>query len=145
MATEKTKTSHPCSPREFFERLYGHLEDSKNDNGQPQEDTKSVSELIAPIPMIPTPLPFFLNSGNEPPPHLSIAAAAGISAYCKYLFCSKKLIIKELIMIILFFGVIRLFQYVSFLTVESSTMKQYHSKYSLRVTLFSSFKLIINN
>ncbi|XP_045483128.1 homeobox protein rough-like [Harmonia axyridis] len=81
MASEKTKTSQPCSPREFFERLYGHLEDSKTKNVHTQDDEKSRTDLIAPIPMIPTPLPFFFNSGNDPPPHLSIAAAAGISAF----------------------------------------------------------------
>lgn len=83
MASEKTKTSQPCSPREFFERLYGHLEDSKTRNVHTQDDEKSRTDLIAPIPMIPTPLPFFFNSANDPPPHLSIAAAAGISAFCK--------------------------------------------------------------
>ncbi|KAL3279945.1 hypothetical protein HHI36_017451, partial [Cryptolaemus montrouzieri] len=82
MAVPKTKTSQPCSPREFFERIYGHLENSKErtlSSNQLKNDEKP-SDLIAPIPLLPTPLPFFLNPANDTP-HLSIAAAAGISAF----------------------------------------------------------------
>ncbi|RZC34681.1 hypothetical protein BDFB_014750, partial [Asbolus verrucosus] len=76
--TTKPKTTQPSSPREFFQRIYGHLEKEKH--GEEQDGPKrEIQELIAPVPILASPLPFLLPPGNEP--HLTAAAAAGLTAF----------------------------------------------------------------
>ncbi|CAH0552630.1 unnamed protein product [Brassicogethes aeneus] len=81
MASEiKSKTNQPSNPRDFFQRIYGDLEDlSGTKKDEVSVIRNSESELIAPIPILAAPIPFLIPSGNEP--HLA-AAAAGLSAFC---------------------------------------------------------------
>ena len=78
--TTKPKTTRPSSPREFFQRLYGHLE-KQEDERQDDGGKRDVQELITPVPILASPLPFLLPPGNDT--HLTAAAAAGLSAFCK--------------------------------------------------------------
>ncbi|XP_018572331.1 homeobox protein rough-like [Anoplophora glabripennis] len=77
--TTKPKANQPSSPREFFQKIYGHLE-----TGSPKEESSSFdtrkpsTELIAPIPILAAPLPFILPHGNE---SQLAAAAAGLTAF----------------------------------------------------------------
>nr|XP_015838592.1 PREDICTED: homeobox protein rough isoform X1 [Tribolium castaneum] len=75
--TTKPKTTHqPSSPREFFQRIYGHLEKREE---QCEETKREIHELITPVPILATPLPFLLPPGNDT--HLTAAAAVGLSAF----------------------------------------------------------------
>nr|CAI5816904.1 unnamed protein product [Callosobruchus analis] len=85
VAVSPPKPNQPSSPREFFKKIYGDLE--KKPQHRDLEDTivpdpvkKTANRnLIAPIPVLATPLPFIL-------PHADTqlaAAAAGLSAFCK--------------------------------------------------------------
>lgn len=81
------KLTTPSSPKEFFARIYGHLEDNKEELSNPNdEQSKSLqpSSIVTPMPILATSLPFFLPSSNEA--HLTAAAAAGLSAFCKIFF-----------------------------------------------------------
>lgn len=81
----KPKTHQPSSPRDFFQRLYGDLED-KNENQQEHQQTVQKSrevELVAPIPILATPFPLLFPHGNES--QLAVAAA-GLTAFCKYFY-----------------------------------------------------------
>ncbi|CAG9768798.1 unnamed protein product [Ceutorhynchus assimilis] len=91
----KQRTS-PSSPREFFQKLYGHLEPENNpkniisDDVPPFSDMektlhakvsssnsrRSADELVVPVPILATPIPFLLPTES----HL-VAAAAGLSAF----------------------------------------------------------------
>jgi hypothetical protein len=80
MAT-KPKTTQPSSPREFFQRIYGHLEKREQEERQDDGTKREIQELITPVPILASPLPFLLPPGNDT--HLTAAAAAGLSAFCK--------------------------------------------------------------
>lgn len=86
--TTPQKVTRPSSPREFFARLYGHLENTKEEiptkTEQNQISTpRQSSNVVTPMPILATPLPFLLPSGNEA--HLTAAAAAGLTAFRKEL------------------------------------------------------------
>lgn len=86
--TSEPKIVRPSSPREFFARLYGHLENNKEDSNNKEQDQlvhhpKKTSNVITPMPVLASPIPFFLPSGNDA--HLS-AAAAGLTAFRKFLY-----------------------------------------------------------
>lgn len=81
--TTKPKTTQPSSPRDFFQRIYGHLE-NRDDERKNEETKREIHDLITPVPILATPLPFLLPPGNET--HLTAAAAAGLSAFCKNIF-----------------------------------------------------------
>lgn len=88
----KTKIQRPSSPREFFERLYGHLEVSKE---KTEERTAVVSrppEIFTPVPVLPTPLPFIFSPSEA---QLN-AAAVGLSAFCKNFFILFLRLVNEL-------------------------------------------------
>ncbi|XP_056644792.1 homeobox protein rough-like [Diorhabda sublineata] len=79
---QQAKTNQPLSPKEFFHKLYGDL-----DNKPCQEEVKHTSasiktidnELITPIPILaPSTLPFLLPHASES--QLAVAAA-GLSAF----------------------------------------------------------------
>ncbi|CAH1965939.1 unnamed protein product [Acanthoscelides obtectus] len=77
------KTNQPSSPREFFQKIYGDL-DKKPQQGQPEDlvapdpvRKPSSRDLVAPIPVLATPLPFILPHGDTQ----LAAAAAGLSAF----------------------------------------------------------------
>lgn len=86
------KVNRPSSPREFFARLYGHLEDSKEKDGEKRLQEALVSfpkqncNVAAPVPILATPLPFILPTPQEA--QLSAAAAAGLTAFRKFLSSS---------------------------------------------------------
>lgn len=86
----KPKNTRPSSPRDFFRKLYGHLEKKDTDEEEvcAEDDHKQnkVQELVTPVPILATPLPFLLPSGNEA--HLTAAAAAGLSAFRKDFYIS---------------------------------------------------------
>lgn len=77
------KPTQPSTPRDFFQRIYGDLEDGSKKNTEVQVVARSDNELITPIPILATPIPFLVPPGNEP--HLA-AAAAGLSAFRKFTF-----------------------------------------------------------
>lgn len=77
----KAKSGRPSSPRQFFERIYGDLE-RKKDNSSGTREIVTQAEIVAPVPVLATPLPFFLPGTSEA--HLT-AAAAGLSAFRKNL------------------------------------------------------------
>ncbi|KAK4881356.1 hypothetical protein RN001_004675 [Aquatica leii] len=84
MMTTPQKITRPSSPREFFARLYGHLETSKEeisdkDKEEPISVSRPTSSIITPMPILATPLPFILPPTNEV--HLTAAAAAGLTAF----------------------------------------------------------------
>ncbi|KAJ8982785.1 hypothetical protein NQ317_018198 [Molorchus minor] len=81
----KTKVNQPSSPREFFQKIYGDLEndstvtkDAIAKTNPPSEAVKPEAELVAPIPILATPLPFILPHGSD---SQLAAAAAGLSAF----------------------------------------------------------------
>lgn len=76
----KPKTQQPSSPREFFQKLYGDLEDNSQDRPESSIPKKKENDLIAPVPILATPLPFLFPHGSESP--LAVAAA-GLSAFRK--------------------------------------------------------------
>ncbi|XP_017772575.1 PREDICTED: homeobox protein rough-like [Nicrophorus vespilloides] len=84
MTTNPQKITQPSSPRDFFQRLYGHLETKGQ---EPRESTKSSEHLvannnnniIAPVPVLASPLQFLIPNAADA--HLSAAAAAGLSAF----------------------------------------------------------------
>lgn len=88
------KSNQPSSPRDFFQRIYGDLEKNTSDkiavkredsgNEEVFEIKSNTNELIAPIPILAAPIPFILPAsvGNES--HIAAAAAAGLSAFCKF-------------------------------------------------------------
>lgn len=80
----KARPGRPSSPREFFERIYGHLEDKKEGS---ERDGATPAEIVTPVPVLAAPLPFFLPGTSEA--HLT-AAAAGLSAFCKILFITYR-------------------------------------------------------
>lgn len=86
MTETKPKIHQTSSPREFFERLYGNLEDNKKnqvseDGDQSRCQVGSQSgDIVAPVPILAAPLSFLLPSGTEAQ---LTAAAAGLSAFCK--------------------------------------------------------------
>lgn len=81
MAT-KTKTNQTSTPREFFQRLYGDLENDKD-----LERTKNYltsqeqvpANVVTPIPLLAAPLPFPFPTAGEA--HFTAAAAAGLTAF----------------------------------------------------------------
>ncbi|KAF5306495.1 hypothetical protein FQR65_LT07323 [Abscondita terminalis] len=78
------KISRPSSPREFFARLYGHLETSKDEISDKHKEehismSRPTSSIVTPMPILAAPLPFILPPANEV--HLTAAAAAGLSAF----------------------------------------------------------------
>lgn len=79
----KPKVNQPSNPKDFFARIYGHLE-SENSGKNSCEGGKIIEtqSVVAPVPVLAAPLPFFLPHTSEA--HLSVAAAAGLSAFCKY-------------------------------------------------------------
>ncbi|CAH1373633.1 hypothetical protein MTP99_015003 [Tenebrio molitor] len=77
--TTKPKTTQPSSPREFFQRIYGHLEKREQEERQDDGTKREIQELITPVPILASPLPFLLPPGNDT--HLTAAAAAGLSAF----------------------------------------------------------------
>ncbi|KAJ8977696.1 hypothetical protein NQ317_005429 [Molorchus minor] len=81
----KTKVNQPSSPREFFQKIYGDLENDSTVTNEaiaktnpPPEAVKPEAELVAPIPILATPLPFILPHGSD---SQLAAAAAGLSAF----------------------------------------------------------------
>lgn len=82
METDQVKQHHhqTSSPKEFFKRLYGHLEDSKC--ALEEKPAKNSTDVVTPVPILASPFQFFLPTSNEA--HLT-AAAAGLSAFCKIL------------------------------------------------------------
>lgn len=91
------QTPRPSSPRKFFARIYGHLEENSTDNDRdrPQRtESESSSDLEigevdtqrpyqwppAPLPLCPRPLLM---------PHHQLAFGAGLAAFCKYLLTFK--------------------------------------------------------
>lgn len=76
----KLKSQPPSSPRDFFQRLYGDLEKNNEENSESIIPKKKETELVAPIPVLATPLPFLFPHGSE---SQLAAAAAGLSAFCK--------------------------------------------------------------
>lgn len=129
--TTTTTKIKPSSPREFFHKLYGHLEDPKVPTSssskfvstikntrltwnlkwyklsaslasKTDQDLSTLSvfqtslisgnnvarldkseDLVVPVPILATPLPFLL-----PPESQLAAAAAGLSAFCEYIAIS---------------------------------------------------------
>lgn len=86
MTETKPKGHQTSSPREFFERLYGNLEDNKKnqvsedgDQARCQMGVQS-GDIVAPVPILAAPLSFLLPSGTEAQ---LTAAAAGLSAFRK--------------------------------------------------------------
>ncbi|KAG5891590.1 hypothetical protein JTB14_022254 [Gonioctena quinquepunctata] len=81
--TTKPKHNQPSSPREFFQKIYGDLDRKPEREVIPTSDEakKRESELITPIPILASPLPFILPHGSE---SQFAAAAAGLSAFCEY-------------------------------------------------------------
>lgn len=79
----KPKSQRPSSPRQFFQKLYGDLEANNKDIAENKTTPKNrETDLIAPIPILATPLPLLFPHGSE---SQLAAAAAGLSAFCKYL------------------------------------------------------------
>lgn len=84
--TTTSKPNQTSSPREFFERLYGDLDNNnkgiqRTKNYLPTEE--QTSNIITPIPLLAAPIPFPFASNGEA--HFSAAAAAGLSAFRKLL------------------------------------------------------------
>lgn len=85
----KPKLNQPSDPKDFFARLYGHLENSSGSENSAKNGCDSVGEMpetqtvVAPVPVLAAPLPFFLPHASDA--HLSVAAAAGLSAFCKFI------------------------------------------------------------
>ncbi|KAI4457779.1 protein zerknuellt 1-related [Holotrichia oblita] len=85
----KPKLNQPSDPKDFFARLYGHLENSSGSENSAKNGCDSVGEMpetqtvIAPVPVLAAPLPFFLPHASDA--HLSVAAAAGLSAFSIYI------------------------------------------------------------
>lgn len=77
----KPKSQQPSSPREFFQRLYGDLEEKTEESVEIPEK-KRETELIAPIPILATPLPYLFPHGSD---SQLAAAAAGLTAFRKYI------------------------------------------------------------
>ncbi|KAK9730495.1 Homeodomain [Popillia japonica] len=81
----KPKLNQPSDPKDFFARLYGHLENSSGSENSAKNGCDSVGEMpetqtvVAPVPVLAAPLPFFLPHASDA--HLSVAAAAGLSAF----------------------------------------------------------------
>lgn len=86
--TTTSKTNQTSTPREFFERLYGDLDNNKNKRTERTKNyltsEEQISNIITPIPLLPAPITFPFHSNGET--HFSAAAAAGLSAFCKYFF-----------------------------------------------------------
>lgn len=97
---EKSKTSsviqtpRPSSPRKFFARIYGHLEEQTPVNDAPVSESDSSSDIEIgdnegresvqgssiwqsppPLPLCPRPILL---------PHQQLAFGAGLAAFCKY-------------------------------------------------------------
>ncbi|KAL1489402.1 hypothetical protein ABEB36_014303 [Hypothenemus hampei] len=82
----------PSTPREFFRKLYGHLDSSSDNVESSNHDNKNArlqhvlkddsrrcqirDDLVVPVPIIATSLPFFFPSESQ-----LAAAAAGLSAF----------------------------------------------------------------
>ncbi|XP_071051480.1 homeobox protein rough-like isoform X2 [Onthophagus taurus] len=80
-ANLKTRSNQPCSPKDFFARLYGHLE-SDRDEKDDGERVVGNQNVVAPIPVFPTPpIPLFLPHATDV--QLTAAAAAGLSAFSR--------------------------------------------------------------
>lgn len=79
--TTTTKPGHqPSSPREFFQKIYGDLENkSETPICMTRAKVRSETDLIAPIPILAS--PFLFPPGSE---SQLAAAAAGLSAFRKY-------------------------------------------------------------
>nr|XP_023030290.1 homeobox protein rough-like [Leptinotarsa decemlineata] len=76
----KPKQNQPSSPRDFFRKIYGDLDQKidKNEVSSGTRTDKQESDLITPIPILANPLPFILPHGSE---SQFAAAAAGLSAF----------------------------------------------------------------
>lgn len=66
----------PSSPREFFQRIYGSSEGDGGGGG----GASAPAEIVTPVPVLASPLPFFLPGASDAQ---LTAAAAGLSAFCK--------------------------------------------------------------
>ncbi|GJQ68887.1 ro [Trypoxylus dichotomus] len=80
----KPKVNQPSDPKDFFARIYGHLESSSASGNSAKNDCDSgnlpgTQSVVAPVPVLAAPLPFFLPHSSDT--HLSVAAAAGLSAF----------------------------------------------------------------
>lgn len=93
------KSAKPSSPRQFFARLYGHLEDTKKSGSD--SINESESDICRPQPLVSSGIGFPMFGGplttfpfNFPPRddaaiRLALATSpdahlAGFSAFCKY-------------------------------------------------------------
>lgn len=91
----------PSSPREFFARIYGHLEEQKKNQDQPEtvqicesdssSDVEVESVRSEDVASQPAALPWSLPQVTPMPlcprpmllPHHQIAFGAGLAAFCK--------------------------------------------------------------
>lgn len=101
----------PSSPREFFARIYGHLEQNNKQTEQiapvrcdsssssdveieDREDVNDERKLCESLPPVWTPAPMPVCPRPLLLPHQQLAFGAGLAAFCKYFLhklCLKKL------------------------------------------------------
>lgn len=84
--TTPSQPKQPSSPREFFRKLYGDLEQKSSTQDETKNSIivkKSETELVTPIPILASSLPFLLPHASDS--QLAVAAA-GLSAFCKLYF-----------------------------------------------------------
>ena len=88
----KQKVNQPSSPRDFFARIYGHLEtpSSSVDRqaevcGRSELKKQDVTSVVTPIPMLAPlqHLPSSLYFRHPNDTHCTAAAAARITAFCE--------------------------------------------------------------
>ncbi|CAG9787303.1 unnamed protein product [Diatraea saccharalis] len=91
--TETLQAPRPSSPRKFFARIYGHLEDkSKGEQSEGQElEEESDVEIgddegakVSSVPLWPTPPPLPVYPRPMLLPHQQLAFGAGLAAFCEY-------------------------------------------------------------
>lgn len=94
--TNPVQAPRPSSPRKFFARIYGHLEEPKNHSvvenvfGSESSSDVEVEERVSPMdvqpmapPMWPSPPPLPLCPRPILLPHQQLAFGAGLAAFCK--------------------------------------------------------------
>lgn len=99
------QTPRPSSPRKFFARIYGHLDQPKNKEKEKTQvsESDSCSDVeigdnegreslpVSPLWQPPTPLP--LCPRPILLPHQQLAFGAGLAAFCKFYFLFKGLLV----------------------------------------------------